>query len=58
MSRATWPYIRMALNNVRANAVLCKALSGLGAEGFAAERPGFSPSLEFEPAATVRAYRA
>jgi len=39
------PYLRMAQNNAWANATLFAAIAGLGAEAFAAPRPGFFPSL-------------
>lgn len=45
MNRPAWPYLQMALNNAWANATLYRALSGLDAPAFAAERPGFFPSL-------------
>lgn len=40
------PYLQMALNNAWANATLYGALAGLPEGGFAANRPGFFPSLE------------
>ncbi|WP_420397429.1 DinB family protein [Nioella sp.] len=40
------PFLTMALNNAWANATLYGAIAGLSAEDFAAERPGFFPSLK------------
>ncbi len=40
------PFLTMALNNAWANATLYGAMSGLSEDAFAAERPGFFPSLK------------
>ena len=40
------PFLTMALNNAWANATLYGAIAGLSEEEFAAERPGFFPSLK------------
>ncbi|PIV75216.1 MAG: nuclease [Rhodobacteraceae bacterium CG17_big_fil_post_rev_8_21_14_2_50_65_11] len=40
------PFLTMALNNAWANATLFGAIAGLSEEAFAAQRPGFFPSLK------------